>query len=31
VFFSHNKSTGTVFGLVFSAKRTGPWELKEIE
>ena len=22
--FSHNKSTGTVFRLVFSAKRTGP-------
>ena len=25
VFFSHNKSVGTVFRLVFSAKRTGPW------
>ena len=24
VFFSHNKSTRTVFRLVFSAKRTGP-------
>ena len=24
VFFSHNKSAGTVFWLVFSAKRTGP-------
>jgi len=24
VFFSHNKSTGTVFWLVFSAKRMGP-------
>ena len=24
VFFSHNKSAGTVFLLVFSAKRTGP-------
>ena len=24
VFFSHNKSVGTVFRLVFSAKRTGP-------
>ena len=28
VFFSHNKSVGTVFYLVFSAKRTGPWSLK---
>ena len=24
VFFSYNKSAGTVFQLVFSAKRTGP-------
>ena len=24
VFFSHNKLAGTVFRLVFSAKRTGP-------
>ena len=24
VFFSHNKSDGTVFRLIFSAKRTGP-------
>jgi len=25
VFFSHNKSAGSVFRLVFSAKRMGPW------
>ena len=24
VFFSHNKSAGTVFRLIFSTKRTGP-------
>ena len=24
VFFSYNKSAGTVFRLIFSAKRTGP-------
>jgi len=24
VFFSHNKSAGTIFQVVFSAKRTGP-------
>ena len=27
VFFSHNKSTETVFRLIFSAKRTGPYVL----
>jgi len=27
LFFSHNKSAGTVFRLVFSAKRTGPMYL----
>ena len=24
IFFSHNKSAGTVFRLIFSTKRTGP-------
>ena len=28
VFFSHNKSAGTMFRLVFSAKRTGPLSIK---
>ena len=28
IFFSHNKSVGTVFRLVFSAKRTGPMEIQ---
>ena len=30
VFFSHNKSAGTVFRLVFSAKRTGPKLLVDV-
>ena len=29
IFFSHNKSAGTVFRLVFSAKRTGPKNLSK--
>ena len=26
VFFSHNKSAGTIFQFIFSAKQTGPME-----
>ena len=30
VFFSHNKSVGTISWLVFSAKRTGPEPCKHL-